>query len=664
MELREGGRRLFRIASTAFWSNPPIAEGGSHARLGMLNLTEVNMKSPIVLLRSLLIDFKRLDPDVKGLERDIITLEKRYKHEGYGFLSVALPSLGSALQLGLATGRFCCPDGFNKSKWGTLPLLFGGLFSEVFEPITGLLKAEVCPSKLKSLYQVLFCFKKIQLSSANNDKLHAKAVEGFFANDLIAHKVVFPADVENKLRLIARYVMPKLRLYDFDTVRCKHGPGAVKEGLKGNQKWSATVDAILTDGFDTEAIGYDLFAMYFDESLSDSKNSELVLPKPQRLFDYRASSNSARLVSVPKNSTSNRTITVEPLLNQFVQQGLNIALRDSIEECSILKQCLALTEQERNQELALLGSLNDEWSTIDLKSASDLLSSKLVETVFGSFPEFYSRMIGCRTPSVSNGFSDVTLGKFAGMGNALTFPVQSICFAIICIAATMDDLSLRINKKNIERVARNVRVYGDDIIVRRKHSASVVNWILSFGLIVNEKKSFLAGNFKESCGVDAFRGTNIAPIYVKDRPDNICTEPNSIAGLVSLSNQFWMGGYYAASDSIRNEVEERLGYALPLTSENCSGLGWHIRHGVIRTTRWCDKLHTWLVKAPVIKSIYRRDRLDGYAALLKFFSVPLIGRSKNHLEQSSVRFQLRIVRRWVPVYQPVGCKPFSFMSQT
>jgi hypothetical protein len=662
LELRGDEMRRLETASIVSWSNPPIAEGGRYARLGMLNLNEVNMKSPIVLLRRLLIDFKRLDPDVKGLERDIITLEKRYKHEGYGFLSVALPALGLALQQGLSTGRFCCPDGFSKSKWGTLPLLFGGLFSEMFEPKTGLLKAEVCPSKLKSLYQVLFCFKKIQLSQESNDKLHTKAVTGFFANDLLAHEVVFPADKESKLRLLARYLMPKLRSYDFDTLKCKHGPGAVKEGLKGNQKWSSTVDAILTDGFCTEDYGFDNFAMYFEESLSDSSDSKLVLPKPRKAFDYRASSNSARLVSVPKSSTSNRTITVEPLLNQFIQQGMNTALRDSIVTCDVLQRCLTLTEQSVNQRLALFGSLNDEWSTLDLKSASDLLSSRLVETVFGSFPDFYRRMVACRTPSVSNGFSDVTLGKFAGMGNALTFPVQSICFALICIAAIMDDLSLRINKKNLMRVAGHVHVYGDDIIISAKHATSVVNWITSFGLQVNERKSFLAGNFKESCGVDAYKGTDIAPIYVKDRPDNICTEANSIAGLVSLSNQLWDGGYYAASDCIKHEVEERLGYSLPLVARNSSGLGWFTHLEASDATRWCRKLHTWLVKAPVVKSVTRTDRLDGWAALLKFFHVPLLGRSKNHLEKSEVRFQLRIVRRWVPAAQPSGGKSFSFMT--
>jgi hypothetical protein len=271
-------------------------------------------------------------------------------------------------------------------------------------------------------------------------------------------------------------------------------------------------------------------------------------------------------------------------------------------------------------------------------------------------------MILCRTPSVSNGFSDVTLGKFAGMGNALTFPVQSICFALICIAAIMDDLSLRINKKNIMRVAGQVHVYGDDIIVDSAHAASVVNWIDSFGLKVNEAKSFLAGNFKESCGVDAYMGTDIAPIYVRDRPDSTCIEANTITGLVSLSNRFWLGGYYAASDCLKREVEERLGYSLPLVAQNSSGLGWFTRLESSDATRWCHKLHSWLVKAPVVKPVKRVDKLDGWPALLKFFHVPFIGRSKDHLEKSPIRFQLRIVRRWVPVAQPRGGKPFAFMT--
>jgi len=607
------------------------------------------MKSPIVLLRSLLKDVSRLDPDVKGLERDIITLEKRYKHEGYGFLSVALPAFGSALQQGLASGRFCCPLGFKLTKGGMLPRLFVGLSSEVFEPITGLLRENVDPSKLKSLYQILFLFKKIQLSEESNDKLHSKAVEGFYSNDTIATGVTFPDSRKYALELLARFTMPKLRLNNFDDIACRHGPGAVKEGLKANQKWNAVVDAIFQDSIDTESYGYDSFALSFGESLSDSSNGIPILPSALSSFDYRASSNSARLISVPKNSTSNRTITVEPVLNQFIQQGLNVTLREEILKCDILRQCLALTDQSKNQELALEGSLNGKWSTIDLKSASDLLSLKLVDSVFGSFPDFHRRMVDCRTSCVNDGFSDVTLGKFAGMGNALTFPVQSITFALICISAILDHLHLRVNKRNAMRVARHIRVYGDDIIVRTEYASSVVNWLHSFGLVVNERKSFLEGNFKESCGVDAFMGVDITPIYVKPRPDNTSTEASDIASLVSLSNQLWLGGYYSASECIKNEVEERLGYSLPLVSKYTSSLGWISRLDASYATRWCSKLHQMLVRAPTIVPCKKDDNLDGYPALLKFFHVPLIGRPLNHLKKTAVRFQLRIVQRWVHV---------------
>jgi hypothetical protein len=525
-----------------------------------------------------------------------------------------------------------------------------GLTSEVFEPITGLLREEVDLSKLKSLYQILFLFKKIHLSEESNDKLHSKAVDGFYSNDAIASKVVFPERERSSLELLARLCMPELRLYNFDEMMCKHGPGAVKEGLKANQKWSAVAEAIFADSLRTDDYGLDLFGLSFvDSDLSSELARAIpVSPKPLQSFDYRASSNSARLISVPKNSTSNRTITVEPVLNQFIQQGMNTVLRDSILSCDILKRCLALSDQTKNQKLALEGSLNGKWATIDLKSASDLLSQKLTDLVFSSFPDFHRRMNDCRTPCVNDGFSDVPLGKFAGMGNALTFPVQSVTFALLAICAILDSQSSRIDKRNAMRVARSVRVYGDDIIVEAKHSSSVVNWLISFGLKVNEKKSFLVGNFKESCGVDAFRGVDITPVYAKPVPDHTSTDPSDIASLVSLSNQFWLGGYYRASECIKNEVEARLGYELPLVSKYSSSLGWHSRQDASYATKWCNKLHQLLVRAPVIKSLVRRDKLDGHAALLKFFHVPLIGRPKRHLEQTSVRFQLRIVRKWVP----------------
>lgn len=607
------------------------------------------MKSPIDLLQSLLIDFKRLEPDVKGLDRDVITIKKRFKHEGYGFLSVSLCSLGLALQQGLSSGTFRCPKGFERIPRGTIPKLFSGMFSEVFEPLSGQVIEDVNIGTLKNLYQILFLFKKLTVSETSKDKLHVKAVRSFFSNDKIAAGVLFPDYEAYRLGVIARFILPELRLSDFGEIACKHGPGAVSERLKANQKWSAVADSVFQDRFNTQDFEYDTFATSFDSLLSIELNGLSIHAKPAQSFDYGASRSSARLVSVDKTCTSRRTITVEPVLNQFIQQGLNVILRDSILKCDILSRCLALSDQTLNQKLALEGSLNGRWSTIDLKAASDLMSLKLVKLVFGSHDIFLRHAIDCRTTHVSVDDVLTPLSKFAGMGNALTFPVQSVVFAVIAISAILDMTKSKLSKKNLEHAARHIRVYGDDIVVDTKYAHQVVNWLKLFGLTVNENKSFLEGNFKESCGVDAYKGIDVTPIYVRAAPDQTSLKPSDVAGLVSSANRLWLAGLYEAGDLLKVIVEEQLGYALPLVSSSSGVLGLVSRQDASYATRWCNKLHQMLVRAPVLRQKSHADLLDGWPALLKFFHVPLVGRPLKHLQQTSVRRQLSVVQRWVPV---------------
>lgn len=80
----------------------------------------------------------------------------------------------------------------------------------------------------------------------------------------------------------------------------KHGPGAVAEGLKSNQKWLYFTTCLSDLDSKLEDIGYDLPYGLFADRISETCFSN-VLP-----------SLSARLVTVPKSSTSLRTITVEP----------------------------------------------------------------------------------------------------------------------------------------------------------------------------------------------------------------------------------------------------------------------------------------------------------------------------------------------------------------
>lgn len=650
------------------------------------------MKSPIALLSSLLNDFSRLNPGVKGLDRDIKTIERRFENEGYGFLAVALPALCDSLVEGLTTGKFTCPPGFRKDpKWGTIPLLFRGMFCEVFEPETGNLKDAPEQGVLRDLYQVLKLFKKVQVSASNEEILHEKAVTGFYQCDERASQVVIPDRHDHLIGRVCRLILPTLDEKDESNVIYKHGPGAVEEGFSSNQKWHELAASICEDRhvpdwsnlrgvFDSTGIRQPL--------VRPRDRNESVANEPRRFAGGSSGPSSgsteasgtsstiaclqeakARLISVPKSSTSRRTITIEPLLNMFLQQGFNTMLRDSINECKVLSLCLDLTDQAKNQTLALSGSLTGDWATLDLKSASDLLSLTLVRSVFRHHPRFLGFIEECRSPSVKCGDKPLlTLGKYAGMGNATTFPVQSICFAVVCIAAILDSQGLAPNYWRVRRASRLLRVYGDDIIVHKKYAHQCVNWLQSVGLQVNTKKSFLTGNFRESCGVDAYKGVELTPAYCRFRPEDIDGSPSAYAGFVSFSNHLWKLGLYEASTWAKNLVERSIGRPLPLVHSQSGVLGWHSRQEASTAHKWCKRTHQLVTKVDALTSLKRRDRLDGYGALLKClsgkrFKAPEqvinrmpeeLGLASDHLSTTVIRFKPRMTRRWVPVLTRTG----------
>lgn len=604
------------------------------------------MKSPIVLLiESLVNDFARLEPCVKGLERDLVTLKSRFKHEGYSFLSVALPTLCKALDRGLADGKFACPRSFKTIPRGAIPRLFSGMLCEVFEPFSGHLKENPNSGVIKNLRMILLLCKKIQMPDESNVLLEEKATSEFFRTDAIARDVSLSSRQSHLIGLVSNLVLKDLQFKDLSNAKFKHGPGAVREGLSSNQKWSELVAAIGNDSFDTDAFGYADFGVI----LSSHEDRPIISNSSvQSTLFGSASRGIAKLITVPKNSTSRRTITIEPLVKQFAQQGLNGALRDSISRCGILRNSLALTDQSLNQKLALEGSIHANWATLDLKSASDLLSLRLVDQVFGHHGQFYDHMLDSRSDQIEHANVVGPLYKFAGMGNALTFPVQSVCFAILCYAAISDYEGLKPTYWSIRRASRHVRVYGDDIIVSTRYARKVVEWIEGAGLKINTDKSFLEGNFRESCGLDAFKGVDITPIYLKYRPDHAMMTPGAVKSIVETSNHMWLSGYYEASTVLKDFVEGFLGKSLPLVSKRSEALGWHTHLDAMTPHRWNRSLHRLETRSYALKALKRSDRLDGYAALLKFFHVPLLGRPLKHLEQTVQRFKHRFSSCWVP----------------
>lgn len=630
------------------------------------------MKSPVTLLSRLFDDIERLEPSVKGFDRDIQTVETRFKHEGYGFLSVTLLALGDAFDLGISTGQFTCPTSFGKVRGQALPKFLSGLLCKVFDTKTGQLLECASVHAIKCVREILRLFKKLKLSTKRSDKLEREAIAKFVSTDEYIRTVTYNPERSQFVRCVSKVLLSGLDGFDSRRLLYKHGPGGVAEKLTANLKWVRLIEDLKNNGSLAALMGYD---SEFLKNFGITDHDEPLRGLP--LFDtpcyHRAASSQhasegvAKLITVPKDSTSLRTITAEPVIKQFFQQGLNTVLRDNIRKCGVLSNSLALSDQSENQKLAMEGSLNCKYATLDLSSASDLLSVDLVGLVFSSRPKFFEFALKCRSAQVDTGNGILKLQKFAGMGNALTFPVQSVVFATLAICAVLHTEGKEPSYVNARRASRRVRVYGDDIIVDTHIAHQVVDWLTSFGLKVNQKKSFLGGNFKESCGVDAWKGHDVTPTYVKHELVVSERNPDQIASLVSTSNQLWMKGLYSAAEYVRSCVDSFL--QLPICSKRSSSLGWHSRVDTTVARKWDRKLQRLVFRGFCVEPTHVVDDISSdNASLMKSLSL-LNNRGRvfdgegyeedgrqpefyvsdpENLQRSVRRFKTRIRARWVP----------------
>lgn len=218
-----------------------------------------------------------------------------------------------------------------------------------------------------------------------------------------------------------------------------------------------------------------------------------------------------KLSFVPKTANISRTICVEPSLNMFVQKGLAHVL----ERCLSSRLGFDLKDQQfRNRELARIGSVTGEYCTIDLSSASDTISVGLCKAILP--PNLFDALMSCRSPTVELPNGDIhELRMISSMGNAFTFPLQTMIFSAI-VLSVYDFLDIPFERPyHGLTVLGNTGVFGDDIIVRREAYDLVVRVLHACGFLVNLDKSYRDGRFRESCGGDYFDGHNVRGVYSK-----------------------------------------------------------------------------------------------------------------------------------------------------
>jgi hypothetical protein len=161
----------------------------------------------------------------------------------------------------------------------------------------------------------------------------------------------------------------------------------------------------------------------------------------------------------------------------------------------------------------MVGSRTDQLVTIDLESASDSMSLRMLEEFLPkSFMGFLNRF---RSPSTSlpDG-SMAVLNMVSTMGNGFTFPLMTSVISC-AVSAVYKYLGVKCEMHARRWSLRNFAVFGDDIIVDKRVSRHVVHLLTLLGFVVNSEKTYVEGPFRESCGVDAFLGTDVRPVYIR-----------------------------------------------------------------------------------------------------------------------------------------------------
>lgn len=213
----------------------------------------------------------------------------------------------------------------------------------------------------------------------------------------------------------------------------------------------------------------------------------------------------SRMTTVPKNEECERTIAIEPSGNMCLQLALEGYITDVLRSIGLDIR----VQSDINKGLARFGSISGELATIDLKSASDLISIPLCRKLLPR--PLFNFMCRVRSTHTTIGGVEYRLNMMSTMGNGFTFPTMTLLFVALIYATR-----LRNGGPSNFIDWTHTGVFGDDIIVPTSEADELIDVIEKAGFIVNHDKTFTTGPFRESCGGDFHLGYDVTPFYVKE----------------------------------------------------------------------------------------------------------------------------------------------------
>lgn len=488
------------------------------------------------------------------VERDVAHALKRYNAEGLAFLHTRLKEISTALLHVLEFGQLPALPSFKKISGTPIPVFLQDYWLAVCNK-DGSRAQSVNGVAVASLYQIGSMFSKLELPYP--DRVVDQFINAFVDTDA---KVGYKSSPKTRelLSSASNVLHFCVQGLDLSSVRPKHGPGAVSTGERQEKKWD----------FSRLYLDLDEYYSYFEYFTVGDRHMLDNLDKILKL-EVKLEADS-KFVLVPKTATTPRGIVTQPNELMFIQEGQMTRMVHHLERNFVTQGQVNFTHQSINRELALTSSHLRNGATLDLSEASDRLSLQLVKELFINHDELLRHMLASRASHVilPDG-RRIKLRKFAAMGSALCFPVEALCFFVICVAA----ITLR-RRVPWNEVSHLVFVYGDDIIVPSDDYECVIEALELVGLRVNRLKSFKEGNFRESCGMHAFYGQDITPVKIRKVFPTKNSDGSALESYISYAHAFEVKSYHRSAEFIYSRIESLLRAKLPYGS---SDSGWICR---------------------------------------------------------------------------------------
>lgn len=551
-------------------------------------------------------------------DRDIKTVAARTEKEGDSFLTITLPAFGKAFDKALQDGQLMTTS--FKHVRGGLPAFLSGFLRQIFDANGVLLSKEaISVDAVEAVRQLCYIFQKVELECSDERKSlallafkEADAQTGEWDDqdhsDLLS-------ELERVAALLFRNVVTAVdELCYYGEIVPAHGPGGTADHLSGNGKydllyWPARLEAVFPYGeYGLPSPRFDMFC----------RTGRVKQPEMEQELP-------ARVILVPKTLKTPRVISAEPTSLQWIQQGLFRPLVALLENDKLVGDLIGFTDQEPNRQLARKGSVDGHLATLDLKEASDRVSFCQVASIFRRWPSFWAAAVASRSNLAKLPDGDViTLRKFAPMGSALCFPVEAMVFLAAVFMGIERDLNRRgevfqLTRRHIRAYWGRVRVYGDDIIVPVEHVESIKEVFNQFNWKINSEKSFMKGDFRESCGGDYFRGEDVTPIKLRRLPPESIRQVDRYEGFVAFRNALYLKGRWRTCQFLDEQLRALGPY--PLVSVNSPILGrlslLPHEYRLMRGDRFDHNLHVVKRKGVVAFNQIPASPVSEIGALLK-----------------------------------------------